>query len=314
MSKRFNNKILIIILVILGGILVLTEFLKKTEKNLKTEIVAFNADEVNKIEVKSKDADNSIIVLRKGANNWQVTDGERTYQAESETIDSYFEELLKIKSQRLAAKSKNKWSEFQLTDSAATQIKLFNEKNKSLLNILIGKFSYKQIQDPYGRNNIQGISYVRLADEEEIYAVDGFLPMSLNKNLDDWRNKTLIKLNKGDIKKVSFVYPDSSYTLELKDSVWYAGNLKIDSKKAESFLSGLQNKKGFNFNNDFQAVSNPIYQLKIEGDNLMDININCYEIEEGKYIIHSNQNKEAFFDSDENGLVNQIFKPLDNFI
>lgn len=314
MSKKFNNKTLLIVFIALAGILLLSELFHKTEKNLKTDIVAFNIDEVNKIEIKTKSTDKPITVLKNGENDWQVSNGEKTFKASSEIVKSYIKELLNIKSQRLAAKSKNKWDEFQLTDSAAIHLKVYNSKNKALLHILVGKLSYKQASNPYGRKNVQGISYVRLANEKEIYAVDGFLPMSLNRGFDDWRDKTLSKFNKDDIKKVNFTYPDSSYTIELKDSVWYIKDRIVDTKKVESFLSGLQNKNGYQFKNDFQAISNPIYELKIEGNNLTQIDVKCYKSEDGKYIIHSDQNEEAFFESDENGLVEQLFKSAQYFI
>lgn len=315
MSKKFNNKTLIIVLVVLGGLLALTELFHKTEKNIKTDIAKFKIDEVSKIEVTPKGKDQKMAtVVKKGDNEWSVSNGDKNYKAGSDIVKEYLEELQKIKSQRLAAKSKDKWSEYQVTDSTATRVKILNEKNKVLLDILIGKLSYKQAQNPYGRNNVQGISYVRLANEKEVYAVDGFLPMSLNRNIDGWRDKTLSKLNKTDIKSIDFVYPDSSYTLTYSDSVWTSGNMPIDTKKVERYLSSLQNKKGYKFNNDFKPTSEPIYQLKMDGDNLTSVEIKCYKTEDGKFAIQSSQNTEAFFDSDENGLVKQLFKPLKDFL
>lgn len=313
MSKKLNNKILIIILILLGGILVFTELFHKTEKNLKTNIADFDIENVVKIELKSK-TEEGITLTKKDSENWNVSDSDKEYKANLDIVNNYLNELSKIKSQRLAAKSKDKWDEFEVTDSSALKIKLFDSKNKSLLDILIGKFSYKQVADPYGRNNVQGISYIRLANEKEIYAVDGFLPMSLDKKLDDWRNKLLCKLNKSDVKSINFTYPDSSFTLNLRDSLWYANDMPVDVKKVENYLTKLQNKNGDKLNNDFKPISNPIYQLKIEGDNLTNISINCYKTEDEKFMIQSSLNNDALFESDEDGLVNQIFKSLQNFI
>jgi membrane-associated HD superfamily phosphohydrolase len=313
MSKKLNNKILIIILILLGIILVFTELFHKTEKNLKTNIADFDIENVAKIKIKSK-TEESITLTKKDSENWRVSKSDKEYKANLNIVNNYLNELSKIKSQRLAAKSKDKWDEYEVTDSSALKIKLFDSKNKSLLDILIGKFSYKQITDQYGRNNAQGISYIRLADEKEIYAVDGFLPMSLDKKLDDWRNKLLCKLNKDDIKSINFTYPDSSFSLNFRDSLWYAGDMQVDAKKVENYLTKLQNKNGGKLNNNFKPVSNPIYQLKIEGDNLTNISINCYKTEDDKLVIQSSLNSEALFESDKDGLVNQIFKSLQNFI
>ena len=313
MSKKFNNKVLLIVFVALGAVLVLTEFFHKKDKNLKTDLADFNIEEVAKIKLHPQNQEKDIIITKKGDNKWYVTEGEKTYASDQEIVTNYLEELQKLKSQRLAAKSKEKWDKFNVTDSAATNIKLLDAKGKSLLDLLIGKLSYKQAQNSYGRNNVQGISYVRLANEKEVYAVDGFLPMSLNRSFDDWRNKTLTKLNKEDIKQISFVYPDSSFTIEYKDSIWSTNKAQIDDKKVESFLSSLQNKKGYKFNNDFKNESSPVYQLKLTGDNMSDIEINCYVIADNKFVIHSNQNTEANFESDDKGLVKQLFKSINYF-
>ena len=313
MSKKFNNKTLFIVLIALAAILVCTELFRKTDKNLKTDIASFKSEEISEITIKTKSSEEPIKITKKGDNDWQVAEGDKIYKAGTDIVESYLSELQKIKSQRLAARSKDKWAEYQLTDTSATRIKLYNSKNKMLLDLLIGKFTYKQVQNPYGRNNVQGTSYVRLANEKEIYAVDGFLSMSLNRNFDDWRNRTLTKLKKDDVKKISFTYPDSSFTLELKDTVWYAGNKMVDTKKVESYLASLQNKKGYKFNNDFQAVSNPMYQVKIEGDNLTDIEVKAYQTQDNKLAIQSSQNTEAFFESDKAGLFKQIFKSINDF-
>lgn len=316
MSKKLNNRTLLIIFIVLAGVLVLTEIFHKTEKNLKTELVAFNTNEVNEIQIYAKGKANKPIKISRVSNTeWNVSNGKEIYKAGADIVKSYFDELRKIKSQRLAANSKDKWDDFQVTDSTASRIKLFNAKNKPLLDILIGKFSYKQAANPYGRNNVRGISYVRLANEKEVYAVDGFLPMSLNRSFDDWRIKTLCKFNAKDIKSIDFSYPDSSFKLNLKDSLWFVGDLSANIKKVNDYLSGLQNKNGHKFNNNFKPTSNPIYQVKIEGDNLSNIEIKCYATpEKGKFIIHSNQNTEAYFESNETGLMKQIFKSLKDFM
>lgn len=313
MSKKFNNKILLLVFIILGAVLVLTEFFHKTDKNLKTDLADFNIEEVSKIKLYPQNQDKEITVSKKGDHKWNVTNGEKTYQSDVQIVTNYLKELQKLKAQRLAAKSKDKWSKFNVTDSAATRIKLLDANDESLLNIFIGKLSYKQAQNPYGRNNVQGISYVRLAHEKEVYAVDGFLPMSLNKKFNDWRNKTLTKIKKDDIKQIYFIYPDSSYSIEYKDSIWTIDNTRINDKKVESFLTSLQNKNGYTFNDGFKNESKPVYQLKLTGDNIENIEISCYAIDGDQFVIHSNQNTEAYFESGKEGLVNQLFKPVHYF-
>jgi hypothetical protein len=104
--------------------------------------------------------DNIVSVPRKGA------------------VENILSEIMSIKPQSLVAIGESKWKDYELTDSLATKIKMLTKKGKDISELLIGRFSYKQIGNPYGGyggNNIEGTTYVRLAGEEEIYAVDGFL-------------------------------------------------------------------------------------------------------------------------------------------
>src|SRR5665647_1705682 len=101
-------------------------------------------------------------------------------------------EVLNIKPQSLAAMNKSKWKDFELTDSLATHIKFLSKKGKALADLMIGKFTYKQVDNPntgYSANNIQGTSFVRLYNEEEVYGVEGFISFLLSGKFEDWRDK-----------------------------------------------------------------------------------------------------------------------------
>ena len=115
---------------------------------------------------------------------------------EKDAVHNILGEVDNIKPKSLEAVDKSKWKEFNLTDSLATRVRFLDKKGKSLADLMIGSFTYKQSGNPYGNpygNNIQGTSFVRLYDEKKVYGVDGFLALSFSGKFNDYRDKSFRK-------------------------------------------------------------------------------------------------------------------------
>jgi hypothetical protein len=315
MSKRFNNKNLFYILGILVIILFLTFILKipGERATLKNSLVKFDTLAVSKIDIIPKNSDGKPFEFVKQNNRWSVSQGNIISKPAEGAVQNIFNEVLSIKPQSLAAVNESKWKEYDLTDSLATRIKFSNSKGKILADILLGKFSYKQVANPYGYsggNNVEGTSYVRLNGQKEIYAVEGFLTFAISGKFSDWRDKSLLKCRKEDVLKVRFVFPgDSSYTLVKKDSGWFVDDEKADSTLVSNYLNSLGYLKGQDFADGFKPVLNPDYQVNIEGNNLLDSSVKCYNGgSKDDYILGSNLNPDVFFKSKRNGTFDQVMK------
>lgn len=252
-------------------------------------------------------------------NKWRISQGSIVSDPAQGAIQNIFTEILSLKPKSLAAIDKSKWEEFELTDSLATRVKLFDIKGKELADILIGKFSYKKINSPNnysGGNNIEGTSFVRVNGENEIYAVDGFLAFSLSGKFSDWRNKNFIRCKKDDILKVTFTIPgDSSYVLLKKEKTWFADNQQADSTSVSSYLNSLAYIDGQDFKDGYRPVSNPEYQMVVEGNNLLNFSIKCFSVEgSDEYIMNSSLNPDVYFSSKRSGIFSQIIKPKNHFL
>ncbi len=323
MSKRFNNIRLLYILAGLGLILLLTFVIKvpKEKASLKGKILEFDTTEVSKIILYPKTGTGDAIEFSKNQDKWTVKQGMISSATQKGVVQEIFNEISAIKPQRLAATNKSKWKEFELTDSLATRIKFQDKKGKNLADIMIGKFGYKQVNNPYGGyggygGNIQGTSYVRLTKEKEVYAVEGFLAFSFNRSFDEWRDKSFLQTKKEDITKITFTYPaDSSFTLVKKDSLWYSGTSVTDSSNTAQYLSTLGFLNAQTFKNDYKPVSSPLLQMLIEGNELLNVSIKCYKGEnDDEFVLNSSQNPEVFFSSKKDGIFGQLFKPQSNFL
>jgi hypothetical protein len=321
MSKRFENKRLIYLLAGLITILILTVIIRIPKENatLKSKIIELDTSMVGKIVLYPRLNDEAAVEFNKANDKWTVQQGTIISAPRKGAVQDILTEVLNLKPQSLAAVNKAKWKEFELTDSLATRVKLLNKNGKTLADLMIGKFSYKQINNPYARNssdNIQGTSFVRLYGEKEVYAVEGFTSFFFRGKFDDWRDKTFITSNKNDIISVGFTYPaDSSYKLSKKESSWFAGNQMADSIQVAEFLNTLSNLNGQEIKDNFKPVINPSYQLLVEGNNLLNFSVKCYIDEStSEYILNSSLNPEVYFSSKKDGIFARLFKPLSFFL
>jgi hypothetical protein len=321
MSKRFNNARLLYIIGGLGLILLLTLVIKvpKQRATLKGKIIEFDTTEVSKIILYPKIGSGDAIEFSKNQGKWTVQQGSIISATQRGAIQDIFNEITSIKPQRLAATNKSRWKEFELTDSLATRLKFVDKKGKNLADLMIGKLSFKQANNPYGGyggQNVQGTTFVRLSKEKEVYAVEGFLAFSFNRKFEEWRDNSFLQSNKNDITKISFTYPaDSSFSLIKKDSLWFTGSRRADSLNIAQFLNSLSVVNGQVFKDNYKPVSSPACQMLIEGNNLLNISVKCYNGEgNDEYILNSSMNPDVYFSSKKDGIFNQLFKGQNYFL
>lgn len=320
MSNRFDNKRLLYILAGLIVIMVLTFLIKipKERATLKERIVELDSTDVSKIILYSKSSAGNPVEFIRNNGKWKVLQGKISSVSKKNEVENIIMEIMSIKPQNLVSKSKTKWADFEVTDSTGTRIMFLNKKGKTIADLIVGRFSYKQLNNQYsmyGRNNIQGTSYVRVTGENEVYGVDGFLSLSFNRTFNDWRDNTLVTVNKDDMTSLKFIYPaDSSFTLTKKESKWFIDNSPADSAKVANILTFLSNVAGQDFDDSFKPDVNPDYQLVIEGNNLLNISVKGYRRTDGTCIINSSLNPDIYFSSKSDGVFNRVFKSRKDLI
>lgn len=184
-----------------------------------------------------------------------MLDGQKSAETDIGTVKSMLGVLNDLKVQRLASRKKDKWDTYQVGDGA-TQVSVLQDGKTT--NIHFGKSNYGQGG---------AYTYVRLSKEDEVYAIEGFIDSHFNRTYNDWRNKTLLKLNQADIAKITFNYAgDSSFVLEKRDSVWFAANTKAEDSKVNSYLSQLTYKTLNDFADGFSSAEKPA-TIQIESKN-----------------------------------------------
>jgi hypothetical protein len=321
MTKRLDNKRLLYLLTGLVAILILTVIIKIPKENgtLRDKIADFDTSGVAKIIIHPKAGKGDSFELYRQNSKWMVKQGSIESASQPGAVENIFSETLGLKPESLASVNKKEWARYDLTDSLATRIEFLNKKGKRMADLMFGKMDYKQQQNPYagyGGNNVQVTSYVRLHNENKVYAVSGFISFTFGTSFNDWRDKTFIKTDRNNITRMIFTYPaDSSFTLIRNGNLWNIAEAKADSSKVAGYLNTLVQENGQKIMDNFHPSGNPVYQLKIEGNNMKDIDVSCYNnIAGGEYIVNSSLNPEIYFSTKKKEIPDRIFKSAGYFL
>jgi len=290
--KKLSNKILLTGLVVLVGIFAASRFFRSPglESNLRKNLLTLDTAKIDEIKIlPSKERTEELRLVREG-NLWKVIKGTRQEPASKSSVKNLLSSL-NMEAQQMVSRKKEKWEEFNVGNNS-THVTVFNEGNK-LADFHVGKLGFTQSS---GGGFGGSYTYVRLSDEDQVYSVDGFLEPTFNSTFNDWRDKTLSKLNKEDVIKLSFNYPaDSGFVVEKRDSVWYTAADKVDPSKIENLLNLLAAKYASEFAEDFTPTSLPTATLQIDGKVGNLLRIEAWKKDEAEWILSSSHQKGIYF-------------------
>lgn len=316
MIKKLGNKGLLLILVLLLAVFGIVRYIsaRKGENTFNTTIIPkIDSARMNGMVIFPKPsrqgASVPLVFTRKG-NEWYVSQGSVSGRAEQRSAHYMINLLEQISPDRLASNSPADWKEYNVNDSLGTRVVFLYDKDTAL-DMLVGRFSYIPQQR-------QGISYIRLAGHNEVYAIDGFLSMNITQNLDAWRDKQMMPQNDMSWTKLTFTYPaDSGFAIEKgNNSQWvFADGKKPDSTAASTILKNISEQNYGSFINHFDtAGKQPVYTLRIEGNPFGAVVIKAYPADSAdKYAIQSTMNPTSFFSGNRNALFSKIFPAKEAF-
>lgn len=306
--KKLNNKILLAILVVLVAVFVLSRMFRspRLEANLRAELVAVDTAKVTSVRIATGGDDTKEIKLSKTGNDWVVTKGNKQYKTESSTVKSLLGALVSIEPQRMVSRKKEKWETYKV-DEAGTHVSVWQNDDR-LADFYVGKTGFNQSAGGYQGGFNGAYTYVRLTDEEEVYTVDGFLESTFNRNADDFRDRAFLRINKNDVRKITFKYPaDSGFVLAQRDSSWYIGQARADSTAVQNFLSQLSFKNLSAFADDFVASASPAASIVVDGTAGQLATIDAWKKTDEEWVLRSSLQNDVLFSSTSSSVMKDLF-------
>lgn len=260
-----------------------------------------------------------MVNLIKKNKQWYVGQGQHEYNADPSAIKSMLTTLSSMRATRIASNSKDQWKTYEVDDTSATHI-LVNEGKKLTGDLYLGKFSYQQPKNrnPYNyQQQVKMTSYVRKGGDKKVYAVDGMIAMTFNREASDFRNRALIR---SDISKWDHLVvknPAGSFEFSKINDRWMIDGESADSATVTAYLTSLAwlNSSAF-IDGSMLTSQTPSHSLTIDGENMgAPIKINAFPADTTiHYAITSSLNEGSYFSGNENGLFDKIFKQKDYFL
>jgi len=316
--KKIHNKFLLIAFLVLAVFAVIIYVIdkRKGERNFRSELFKIDSSAVTAITIYPKGKPNDTVDLVKTGKNWEVKVKNRSYPADTMTIQRILQALVEVKAGRVASAGKEGWKQLDITDSASARV-VIHQGRDITADFRLGKISFTRTRMPdYGRNqNIDVKSHIRVSGDDRVYVVDGFLSMMFSDQPSAYRNRTLVRFNKTDLARLTFLYPgDSSFRLIKQGTRWLVNDRPADSAKVETWLNSLANCNGSDFAGDSAEQVNFPYTCRIEGNNMTPIVISgIYEKTVNSYMITSTLNPTAFFSSRPPNLFHLVFPSKNRF-
>lgn len=320
MFRKLNIKVLILILVIIAAIYAITEFAGPKDRSFSRVIYEIDTARVTQVLIHFPSDNVELKLVRQSVSDWQIVHNNKTHSADPSTVRSILGQFVSMKPESIAATSKEKWKDFEVDDSLSIHVTLLSGKKK-LADVYFGKFAYSQPADNQAQmmRQQQGkmTTYVRKAKDERVYAVEGFMRMSYQKDPSAYRNKTLVNLNRDDISRLEFVYPDYRFVVEKINNKWMLNNQPADSLKTLRYLTRITRLSSNNFiEPETPRSSEPTHKLTIEGNNFSPITLSAYSTPDTtiRWIITSSVNPQGEFDGSKVQLFERTFVSETEFL
>jgi hypothetical protein len=315
--KKLNNKTLIIILIALVGVFVLVRLFRAPalESNLKKELTSVDTSKVTLIKLWPASAQGTEIQFVRTANKWSVKQGDKQYNLEQGAASSMMGYLVKLVPQKMVSRKKEKWSDYQVGDSS-TRVQML-AGNESVADLRLGRIGFNQNQmqmqqQQFGQGGFGGMfTYVRLEGEDEVYTVEGFLGSSFDRSLNDWRDKSLLRIKKDQVTKVAFNYPDSGFVADKRDKKWWIGDQIADSTKFKAYLGQLELKNATTFADEFTPNRQPDISLNIDGASGPLATLQAWR-RETDWVMTSTHQPGIYFTTEGSGIFNSVFERKKN--
>jgi len=324
MFNKLNNKVLIIIFAVLA-LLVVLFFIYDShhgERSFKSNLFTVDSAKVTSITIypktKSKrpcmQAGKEVKLVKTG-NNWEVKCDNKSYPADTTSLKRILQALSHVKVESVACLDNSCWKDYDITDTSSTHV-VVEQDNKVVADFRTGRISVAQSSNGqyYGRGRNGDVkSHIRVADDDRVYVVDGFLSMMFGDQPSIYRNKSLFSFNEDLLTKLTFTYSgDSSFTLTKTMGKWMLDDKTADSTETARFLNDIKASQNSEFDDNLAQFPEAAYKLRIEGNNMPTIEVSGAVIGK-KYFVKSSANASAIFGSKNAYLFNSLFKSRNNF-
>ncbi len=293
--RRSNNKILIIVLVVLLGGFVLTRVFRapSLERNIEEDLLTLDTAQVSAIHITPAVDNKAEIKLIRSGVDWKVQYRGRTARVEMNQLNSALGSISEIHADRILTRKKEKWTDYNVDTTGTHVTVILNQDTQK--EFWVGKLS--------GSGNC-----IRIEGEDDVYEVKEALERNFNKNFSAWRDKSFISVQPESVSKIAFQYPgDSSFVVVQSGGKWELEDVKADSSKVQTYLNRLRSRNLSEFADDFKPSAQASHILKLSNDSSLAITVQGWKMEDDKWVLASSLQDSVYFSSSDATMIRELF-------
>jgi Domain of unknown function (DUF4340) len=192
------------------------------------KVISLKQDDISKLEINKKDG-GDVVLNRVGPSNWKIT-SPKTLIADEDPVSTILYNLSPMDGARVIEEKAGDLKQFGLADPEVRVSA--TEKDGKSQTILVGD------DTPTGDS-----AYVMLSGESKVYAVPKNTKSSLDKGLNDLRDKRLLPVDYDKIGRVEINGAKLHLTFGSDDGKWTVrspANLRGDTSKLETVIEKLR--------------------------------------------------------------------------
>jgi hypothetical protein len=230
--------IAVVTLGILGGVLYWSQHRKAPENSASTSasaapaILKIDRADVTQLTIRQRNAEPVTLVKAK-ADQWQIT-APKAYSADQEAVAGVFSTLSGLNADRVVEEKTSDPKQYGL-DPASVELDITG-KNGKVRQLLLGD------DTPAG-----GDAYAVLTGDPRVFAIASYNKSSLNKSLNDLRDKKLFEFGFNEPNKIELHTGSQSWNLTRSGHDWSSNGKKVDASGVESLVSKLRDLSATNF-------------------------------------------------------------------
>ncbi len=177
-----------LIFLILGTLYYFLETSNKTKKKEEPPafIPGFDKQQAASVLIKSPEKGAAHLQTKDG--NWMVSADNRTFSADTAPVDKLLETVANLKAETIASKNPKNFGALEVTEDKGVEVHIRSASQETLAHFYVGKSG----PDVFS-------TYVRKKDSGQVILTGTILKTVFEKELKDWRDKSIFSLNKDDI-------------------------------------------------------------------------------------------------------------------
>lgn len=228
-----------------------------SSKAFRATPVQVDTTKVDRVVIDNQSGHNALELIKDNG-KWMVKVDTAQYPADQKRVQQTLKTMNGLTIKSVVTRNPEKFSRFRV-DSTGTRVGIFNGK-KEMAAFIIGAPQFLSQTDIN--------TYVRLADQDEVIAVNGFLASDFTTETDSWRDKTIWDFDKTSITEIEFQFPaDSSFSIYKKNNDWYSLTDSLDQTRVGRMLNQLASVKASGFTGGQGMIHDPLYSINITLDN-----------------------------------------------